>query len=261
MTSFATLECHRSEAVATLILNRPKALNALNGAMLEDLEKAFDQLASDPEVRVILLTGSGDRAFAAGADIRELLRTDADSGRAVSEHGQRVFLRIEQCRKPVIACLNGVALGGGLELALACTLRLASETAQLGLPELRLGLIPGFGGVHRLIRLIGRGAALKLLLVAQTVNAAEALRLGLVEEVVPAAALLDRARELAHTIAGMAPLAVRGILDAVQQIGNQPEQEGFRTETDIFTALCQTADKTEGLTAFLEKRPAQWQGR
>ena len=161
MSQFETLRCERNGAVATVTLDRPKALNALNGAMLRELGEVFQQLAMEAAIRVILLTGAGDRAFAAGADIRELAETDATSGRALSADGQRVFTAIERCGKPVIACLNGVALGGGLELALACTFRLASEGVQLGLPEAKLGLVPGFGGAYRLMRLVGRSAALR----------------------------------------------------------------------------------------------------
>ena len=169
--------------------------------MFDELERAFGELAADANVRVILLTGSGERAFAAGADIRALAETDSSSGRVASERGQQVFLGIERCGKPVIACVNGVALGGGCELALACTFRIASERAKLGLPELKLGLIPGYGGTQRLPRLIGRSAALRLMLTGAAVDATEALRLGLVDEVVPAAELMTRARAIAESIA------------------------------------------------------------
>lgn len=261
MNELSTLHCDRSEAVATVTLHRPDALNALNAAMLNDLHTVFEQLAADAAIRVILLTGSGDRAFAAGADIRELLATDSSSGEAVSEHGQRVFTRIERCGKPVIACINGFAFGGGLELAMACTLRLASDKAQLGLPEAKLGLIPGFGGVQRLVRLIGRGRALHMMLTAHPVHAAEAHRIGLVEEVVPAADLMRRAHELANTMAKLAPLALTGILEAVQRQENTSGDEGFAVERDIFGGLCGTADKREGLTAFLERRAPLWKAQ
>lgn len=256
---FPTLLREQTGAVVTLTLNRPEALNALNARMFDDLEAAFSELKQDAGVRAILLTGAGSRAFAAGADIRELVTTDAVSGEALSRRGQQVFSRIERCGKPVIACLNGVALGGGCELALACTLRLAADTAKLGLPEVKLGLIPGYGGTQRLTRLIGEGAALRLMLTAESVSAAEALALGLVQEVVPAAELMSRARALAETIAAMAPLAVAGVLEAVQTSGTNGD--GFAMESEIFARLCATADKQEGLSAFLEKRPARWQGR
>ena len=259
---FETLQLRREAAVAIILLNRPKALNAINGAMLKELASAFSELAADAAIRVILLTGSGERAFAAGADIRELAGTDAASGVQISEQGQRVCAQIERCGKPVIACLNGVALGGGCELALACSFRLASDAAKLGLPETKLGLIPGFGGILRLVRLVGRGAAMRLLLTGATVGAAEALRLGLVDEVVHSADLMIRARSIAHEIAAVAPLAVAGVLAAVRdQEGRLSADETFEAERNIFARLCDTADKREGLAAFLEKRTPVWRGQ
>lgn len=255
------LRLERDAAVASVTLDRPEVLHALDAAMFDELERAFAELSSDPQVRVILLTGSGERAFAAGADIRGLVDTDAVSGRAVSVRGQAVFKAIERCGKPVIACINGVALGGGCELALACTLRLASDRARLGLPELKLGLIPGYGGTQRLPRLIGRSSALRLMLTGATVDAAEALRLGLVNEVVPATELMARGRALAQSIAAMAPLAVSGLLRAVPRGQETGLDEGLEAESEIFSELCGTADKREGLTAFLEKRAPHWSGR
>lgn len=249
------------DPIATVTLRRPSALNALNAQMFDELEQQFRELAANPRVRAIVLTGDGERAFAAGADIRELVQTDAISGLAVSQRGQHVFSQIENCGKPVIACINGVALGGGCELALACTLRLASDKAKLGLPEAKLGLIPGYGGTQRLPRLVGRGAALRLMLTAQVVDANEALRLGLVEEVVPEAELMARAQSLAATIAGLAPLAVAGMLEATNHSDGDPVQDGFAAEAAVFGRLCATEDKHEGLTAFLEKRAAHWQGK
>ena len=257
--TYETLLCDVQDAVATITLNRPEVLHALNAQMFDDLERVFRVLEADVEVRVILLTGTGERAFAAGADIRGLVDTDAKSGRAVSDRGQEVFRQIELCRKPVIACVNGVALGGGCELAMACTIRIASETAKMGLPEVKLGLIPGYGGTQRLVRLVGRGAALRMMLTATIIGAEEALRLGLVQEVVPAAELMPRSRAVAATIASMAPLAVEGVLEAVEHGGSI--EEGLLTEAHIFGRLCGTADKREGLTAFLEKRKPDWIGR
>jgi enoyl-CoA hydratase len=255
-----TLQFETNGNVATVTLNRPEVLNALNAEMFDELESVFRALSADAAVRVIVITGSGDRAFAAGADIRALTETDAVSGKLVSERGQQVFLQIERCGKPVIAAINGVALGGGCELALACTLRLAADTARLGLPEVKLGLVPGYGGTQRLTRLIGRGAALRLMLSATIVDAAEALRLGLVEEVVPAAELLNRARALAETIAALSPLAVAGVLEAVEH-STASLEEGLAAEANIFGRLCGTEDKHEGLTAFLAKRAAVWKSR
>ena len=257
--TYETLLCDVQDAVATITLNRPEVLHALNAQMFDDLERVFRVLEADVQVRVILLTGTGERAFAAGADIRGLVDTDAKSGRAVSDRGQEVFRQIELCRKPVIACVNGVALGGGCELAMACTIRIASETAKMGLPEVKLGLIPGYGGTQRLVRLVGRGAALRMMLTATIIGAEEALRLGLVQEVVPAAELMPRSRAVAATIASMAPLAVEGVLEAVEHGGSI--EEGLLTEAHIFGRLCGTADKREGLTAFLEKRKPDWIGR
>lgn len=260
-TQFKTLHCTRKGAVATVTLNRPEALNALNAAMMDDLDEAFSLLRSNAGIRVVLLTGSGERAFAAGADIRELLDTDSVSGKRTSERGQEVFSKIERCGKPVIACINGAALGGGLELALACTFRLAGDNANLGLPEAKLGLIPGFGGSQRLTRLIGRSAALRLMLTAQVIKADEALRVGLVDEVVLAAELMTRAQALAESIAALAPLAIAGVLEAVQQGEERPLSEGLQAETEIFGRLCGSADKQEGLSAFLEKRSPVWRSK
>src|SRR5579875_1582398 len=258
MENLQTLLCERSGAVATITLNRPKALNALNGETIRELEEVFRELVAEDAVRAILLTGSGERAFAAGADIRELAETDATSGRAVSELGQRVFSGIERCGKPVIACLKGVALGGGLELAMACTFRIAVEGASLGLPEAKLGLVPGFGGFYRLVRLVGRSAALRLMLTAESIGAAEALRLGLVDEVVPAAELMARCRTVAGTIAGLAPLAVRSLLELDRREDGLGAEAAFAVEAEVFGKLCDSEDKREGVTAFLAKRPAVW---
>ncbi len=256
--SYKTLRCERAGAVATVTLDRPDVLNALNAAMFDELETVFAELTADSTMRVVLLTGAGERAFAAGADIRGLAETNAISGKRVSERGQQVMAQIERCGKPVIACVNGVALGGGCELAMACTLRIASDKAKLGLPEVKLGLIPGYGGTHRLLPLVGRGAALQMMLTGAVIGAEEALRLGLVQEVVPAAELMPRARAVAESIAAMAPLALAAVLEATAD----PQLDaGMCREAEIFGRLCGTEDKSEGLAAFLEKRPAIWHGR
>jgi enoyl-CoA hydratase len=257
--TYTTLLLEQSGPTTTVTLNRPAALNALDATMFDELEHAFTQLSSDTATRAIILTGSGDRAFAAGADIRGLVSTDAISGLAVSQRGQQVFSQIEHCGKPVIAAINGVALGGGCELALACTFRIASETAKLGLPETKLGLIPGYGGTVRLTRLIGRGQALRLMLTATIVDAQEALTLGLIEEVLPTTGLLPRAHQLATIIATLSPLGISGVLESVNRAEGRPPTEAFATEAAIFGRLCDTADKQEGLTAFLEKRTPTWQ--
>ncbi len=258
--TFETIVVETAGPVATVTLRRPEALNALNAAMFDDLERVFRALSEDDGVRVILVTGDGEKAFAAGADIRGLTKTDAKSGLAVSRRGQEVFRQVELCGKPVIACINGVALGGGCELAMACTLRLASTSAKLGLPEVKLGLIPGYGGTQRLVRLVGRGQALRLMLTGAPITASEAHTLGLVEEVLPPEELLPRAAALAAEIAAMAPLAIASVLQAVEH-GDTTLDEGLAGEASIFGRLCGTADKHEGLTAFLEKRKPTWRGR
>lgn len=259
--SYKTLLCEVKERVATVTLNRPHVLNALNSEVFDDLERAFHTLGQNAEVSVILLTGAGDKAFAAGADIKEIAELDAAEGTAKARHGQQVFRQIETCGKPVIACLNGFALGGGCELAMACTMRLASETARLGQPEVKLGLVPGYGGTQRLPRLVGQPMALKLLLTGEMIGAAEALRIGLVDEVVPAERLMERGRLLAGVIAGMAPLAVAGCLEAVRRGDGMDLEAATGVEAEIFGRLCATDDKAEGTRAFLEKRAAVWSGR
>ncbi len=258
---YETLLLETTGAIATVTLNRPQVLNALNAQLFTDLDAAFTTLAADPAIRVILLTGAGEKAFAAGADIAELAQTDAATGRSLALRGQAIFRRIETCGKPVIACINGFALGGGCELALACTFRLASDTARLGQPEVKLGLIPGYGGTQRLPRLVGRSAALKLLLTAEVITAPEALRIGLVDAIYPAASLLHEARLLAEKIAAQAPLAIAATLESVYQGAELPLEEAIALEARIFGRLSATADKHEGVTAFLAKRAPTWTGR
>lgn len=257
---YETLLLEVQDSIATLTLNRPKVLNALNDQLFRELDAALDALAADDAVRVVILTGSGEKAFAAGADIQELASVSAEEGRQLAARGQRVMGKMERLGKPVIACINGFALGGGCELAMACTFRIAGETARLGQPEVKLGLIPGYGGSQRLPRLIGQGAALKLLLSGEMISAAEALRLGLVEEVVPAAELMPRARQLAALIAGMAPVALMHCLAAVHDGAELPLDRALALEASLFGLCCATADKAEGTAAFLEKRAPRWSG-
>lgn len=247
-----------SDGIAVLTLNRPKILNALNAALLSELDAALDTLATDDSVRAVILTGAGEKAFAAGADIQELAALSAVEGQALAERGQRIFGKLERLGKPVIAAINGFALGGGCELALGASIRIASENARLGQPEVKLGLIPGYGGSQRLPRLVGKGAALKLLLTGEMISAAEALRIGLVEEVVPSADLLPRAKALASAIAAAAPIAVRQCLAAVRDGYDLPLDQALAHEAALFGVCCATADKAEGTQAFLEKRPAHW---
>lgn len=261
LPTFETLLVSYEAPVAIVTINRPQVMNALNAQVFDDLESVVTMLANDPTIRVILLTGAGEKAFAAGADIKELAETDDASGERLALRGQSVMARMESCGKPVIACINGFALGGGCELALACTFRVASEAARLGQPEVKLGLIPGYGGTQRLPRLVGPSAALRLILTADIIPAAEALRIGLVDAVVPPEKLLETARALAVKIAAQAPLAIAASIEAVRQGADLPLAEALALEASIFGRLSATADKHEGVKAFLEKRPATFMGR
>jgi enoyl-CoA hydratase len=257
----ANLRLEKRPPLAIVTIDRPKVLNALDAATLTELEATFDDLAVDPDIHVILLAGAGGRAFAAGADIRELAPLTPEEGRAFALRGQAIFRKIETLGKPVIACIQGFALGGGCEMAMACTLRLAADDARLGQPEVKLGVICGYGGTQRLPRLVGRGAALKLLLTGAIIDAHEALRIGLVDEVVPASQLMQRAEALAIEIAANAPLAVSETLRVVDEGLDLSLEAALEREAAGFGHLCGTADKTEGTQAFLAKRPPTWTGR
>ena len=248
-------------AVRTVTVNRPDKLNALNRATLEALDSAFAEAATDPAVRVVVLTGAGPKAFVAGADIAEMNGLSAVQGRDFSLLGQRLMRRIERMPKPVIGKINGFALGGGLELAMACHLRVASETAKVGQPEINLGLMPGFGGSQRLLRLCGRAAALELCLLGNPITAARAAQLGIVNEVVPAAELDARVQALASQLASAAPLALRGILDAIHIGGECSLGEGLEYESVQFGLMFATEDMREGTSAFLARRPPVFQNR
>jgi len=255
---YETIRVEKKGAVATVVMDRAKALNALNAAMFAELDAAFGELGKDDDVRVVLLTGAGERAFAAGADIRELDAVGAGEGEKFALRGQAVFRNIESLEKPVIACVRGFALGGGCELAMACSMRLAAEDAKFGQPEVKLGVIPGYGGSQRLPRLVGRGAALKLLLTGAVIDAREALRIGLVDEVVPAAELMTRAEVLAQEITAQAPGAVAEVIRVLDAGLDLPLEKALALEAEAFGKLCDTADKAEGTRAFLEKRRAEW---
>lgn len=258
---YANLVVDLRPPVAQVTLNRPKVLNALNAATFWELGAAFSSLAAESAIRVVLLTGVGGRAFAAGADIGELsAAATPEEGRAFALRGQQVFRQIETLGKPVIACIQGFALGGGCELAMACSFRIAAEDARLGQPEPKLGVIPGYGGTQRLPRLVGRGAALKLLLTGEIIDAQEALRIGLVDEVVPAADLMTRPEAIAQAIAKNAPLAVEETLRMVEEGLSLPLELALLREADSFGRLCASADKAEGMQAFLEKRTPAWKG-
>jgi enoyl-CoA hydratase len=255
------LAVQRDEPIAMITLNRQEVLNAINAPMLVELAGALLALRSDDSVRVIIITGAGDKAFAAGADIGELAAQTATGGREFALRGQRVFELVESLGKPVIAAINGYALGGGCELAMACTLRLAADTAKLGQPEITLGLIPGYAGSQRLARLVGKTKALELLLTGAPVSAAEAERIGLVNRVVPAAELLTEARALAGRLARNAPIATRYILDAVNRGLEMPLPEASSFEATLFGLAMATDDMREGTAAFLEKRKPTFKGR
>ncbi len=259
--AYVNLYLEKRSPLAVVTLNRPQVLNAVDMETLDELDRAFGELAMDAAVRVILLRGTGERAFAAGADIKELAALKSGDGQAFALRGQAVLRCIETLGKPVIACIRGYALGGGCELAMACTLRLAAEDAQLGQPEVKLGLMAGYGGTQRLPRLVGRGAGLKMLLTGATVGAAEALRLGLVDEVVPPERLMERAEALAREIAANAPLAIKETLLAVNEGIDLPLDLALLREAMRFGHVCGTADQAEGAAAFLEKRAPVWKGQ
>lgn len=250
-----------ADGVRVLTIDRPDKLNALNRQTLEALDAAFAAAGEDPAVRAVVLTGSGGKAFVAGADIAEMNALTAIEGREFSLLGQRLMRRIERLPKPVIAMVNGYALGGGLELAMACHLRVAADSARLGQPEVNLGLIPGFGGTQRLLRLAGRAATFELCLLGAPIDAARALQLGLVNRVVPAADLESETMKLAAQLASAAPLALRGVLDAVVLGGECGIEEGLQFETAQFALLFASEDMREGTDAFLAKRKPQFQNR
>jgi len=259
MSTVITLDY--TDGVALVTLNRPDKLNALNAEVLSTLEGALADLKENNEVRVVVITGSGPKAFAAGADIAELHEQDAASGRRFAERGQRVFNAIERLGKPVIAAVNGFALGGGCELAMACHMRFASEKARFGQPEVNLGIIPGYGGTQRLPRLVGMAKAYELNLSGDMIDAAEALRIGLVNRTYAPETLLEETMSFAKGLAAKAPLALYAALEATQASGDTSGLEGLYVEASIFGRTCGTDDFKEGTKAFLEKRDANWSGR
>ncbi|WP_020677771.1 enoyl-CoA hydratase-related protein [Geopsychrobacter electrodiphilus] len=258
---FENLLYNCNEGIATLYINRPKALNALNAATIRELISAFTRIGADAEVKLVILTGSGEKAFVAGADISEMQPLDAITGRQFALLGHQLAALIEELPKPVIAAVNGFALGGGCELALCCDIRLASDNARFGQPEVNLGVIPGFGGTQRLARLIGKGRASELIMTGDMVDAAEAYRIGLVNKVYPAAELLAAAQKMAQKIASKGPVAV-GLAKAALRDGLETDlTRACAREADLFGLCFATADQKEGMQAFLEKRPAQFAGK
>jgi enoyl-CoA hydratase len=255
-----TVTIERRAACIVLTLDQPDKLNALSAVMIEELREAFRQIENRSEIRCAILTGAGDRAFSAGTNISELTGLDKDRAREVSERGQALCNQIESCTVPVIAAINGIAAGGGCELALACHIRIAAPNASFSLPETKLGVIPGYGGTQRLAREIGRGRALEIVLTGRTVLAEEALRIGMINRVAANGGLLTEAESLAQEISNLAPLAIRACLEAVTRGIKLPLAEGLALEAQLFSSLFATNDMREGTRAFLEKRAPVFKG-
>lgn len=257
--AYHTIELAVADRVATVTINRPDKLNALNVAVFDDLTSLVDELASRADIGGVILTGAG-RAFVAGADISELESLNAAQAEALARRGQLVFDRLDAMAKPVIAAVNGFALGGGCELAMACHVRIASDAAKFGQPEVKLGLVPGYGGTQRLPRLVGKGRALQLLMTGEVIDAVEALRIGLVNKVVPAADLMKTTNEMMKSMLANAPLALAGCIDLVGRGYDMALRDALALEAGAFGKLAETQDKREGTRAFLEKRPATFRG-
>ncbi len=252
---------HAEAPVGTITINRPDKLNALNARVMAELSQAAQDMDKDDNVRVVVITGAGEKAFVAGADIGELAKMQPVSGRDDSAFGQAVLFELEKLSKPVIAAINGYALGGGCELALACDIRIASEKAKIGLPEVGLGILPGYGGTQRLGRIVGMGLAMELVLCGDPIGAAEAHRIGLVNKVVAPAELAAAAREMAEKLATRGPIALRLAKQAVQKSFDLDLKTGCEMESSYFGLLASTADMKEGMTAFLEKRKPSYKGQ
>ena len=259
--AFDNLLLERDGAIAVVTINRPKVLNALNTQTIDELRRAVLELKADAAVRAVVLTGAGEKAFVAGADINELAVQTPTSGRQHALTGQHVLDLIENLGKPVVAAINGYALGGGCELAMACTLRLAADTAKLGQPEISLGLMPGYAGTQRLSRLVGKAKAMELILTGAPIGASEAERIGLVNRVVPAAELMTAARALAADLAKNAPVAMSYIITAINKGLEMPFAEGCAYEATLFGLVASTDDMREGTKAFLEKRKPEFKGK
>ena len=257
MKTYTNILVSIEEGIATITVNRPDKLNALNHATIQEIGDAVITAEGNKDVHAIVITGAGPKAFVAGADIAEFSNYSVEEGKKLSADGHAVFNRIETCSKPVIAAVNGFALGGGCELAMACHLRIASDNAKFGQPEVKLGVIPGYAGTQRLVQLIGKGKAMELLMTADMLNATDALRLGLVDDVVPQDHLMPRVKELIQKITVQSPRAIAGIIRCVDAFFKEGEN-GFQTEIDEFGKCFGTADFKEGVSAFLEKRKADF---
>jgi len=255
------IKTENRDGVLIVTIDRPKVLNALNAQTMEEIHETFMKARKDDAVKAVIVTGGGEKAFVAGADINELAQKTPITGKETSERGQAILSLIERFPKPVIAAINGFALGGGCELALACHIRIASDTAQIGLPEVTLGVIPGYGGTQRMARLLGKGKALELICTGDRIRADEAERIGLVNKVVPAAELMSTAETMARKIMTRGPLAVRAAIEAVMNGSEMPFEEGQFLEATLFGLLCASQDSKEGMQAFIEKRQANFKGQ
>jgi enoyl-CoA hydratase len=249
------------DGIAIVTINRPKVLNALNAATINELKAAFTRISEDPNIKCAILTGSGEKSFVAGADITEIAEKSALTGTEFSFHGQEVLNMIQQSDKPVVAAVNGFALGGGCEIAMACHLRFASENARFGQPEVNLGIIPGYGGTQRLARLVGAGRAIELCISGNPIKADEAYRIGLVNKVYPAAELLDKSKEFCQGVMSKGAKAVSYVLHAVNRGMEMSIYDGLRLEAHLFGLVCATEDMKEGTKAFVEKRPPKFTGK
>jgi len=259
--NFNNLIFEQKENIAFITINRPDKLNALNKETLSEIGQTFDEIENDDAIKGVLITGSGEKAFVAGADILEISTLDNISGTEFALEGQEVFNKIEQCRKPVIAAVNGFALGGGCELALACHFRYASENAKFGQPEVNLGIIPGFGGTQRLSRIIGKGRALELLMSGNMIDATEAYRIGLVNKVLPQSELVSESEKILQTILSKGPYAVSMTIEAVNEGLDKKLDSALNHEANLFGQTCGTEDMREGTNAFLEKKKPDFKGK
>ena len=255
------IKTENRDGILVLTIDRPKVLNALNAQTMAEIDSVFRAARTDDAVKAVIVTGAGEKAFVAGADITELAQKTPITGKETSERGQEILSFIERFPKPVIAAINGFALGGGCELALACHIRIASDNAQIGLPEVTLGIIPGYGGTQRMARLLGKGKALELICTGERIGAEEAERIGLVNKVVPAAELMTTAETMARKIMARGPLAIRAAIEAVMSGSEMPFEEGQFLEATLFGLLCASEDTKEGLQAFIEKRKAEFKGK